>query len=262
MTCVTSRSNGAIPVVRSQRPNSVAWCTSRATRWAQAPQRVFVPPPRDEAAIAQADGAKLFAGAPDKEGKMRVECMKCHGPTALGDGASAFESFDEWNKPKWNLRDPEVIAQRFNLPLQRLQPRNLRLGIYRGGRRPVDLFRRIALGIFPSAMPAHAAIGADGKMSTSDPGKLQSLAEATGGSSRRIGQENGSGVAIPRIVPVRSGRQFAGADWIGLRISDSGIVRGVSISPLFVGLIGLAILFGALVAGWIGESGRRFKREG
>jgi hypothetical protein len=95
----------------------------------------------------------------------------------------------------------------------------------------------------------------------SDPGKLQGLAEATGGSSRRIGQENGSDVTIPRIVPVRSGRQFAGADWIGLRISDSGIVRGVSISPLFVGLIGLAILFGALVAGWIGESGRRFKRE-
>lgn len=95
----------------------------------------------------------------------------------------------------------------------------------------------------------------------SDPGKLQALAEASGGSSRRIGQENGSGVTIPRIVPVRSGRQFAGADWIGLRISDSGIVRGVSISPLFVGLIGLAILFGALIAGWIGESGRRFKRE-
>ncbi|WP_186419576.1 hypothetical protein [Bosea sp. CS1GBMeth4] len=95
----------------------------------------------------------------------------------------------------------------------------------------------------------------------SDPGKLQALAEATGGSSRRIGQENGSGVGIPRIVPVRSGRQFAGADWIGLRISDSGIVRGVSISPLFVGLIGLAILLGALVAGWIGESGRKFRRE-
>eukprot|EP01042_Synura_sphagnicola_P011958 gene11958-15237_t len=74
-------------------------------------------------------------------------------------------------------------------------------------------------------------------------------------------EENGAGVTIPRIVPVRSGRQFSGADWIGLRISDSGIVRGVSISPLFVGLIGLAILFGALVAGWIGESGRRFKRE-
>ncbi|WP_332689105.1 hypothetical protein [Bosea sp. (in: a-proteobacteria)] len=95
----------------------------------------------------------------------------------------------------------------------------------------------------------------------SDPTKLETLAEATGGSSRRIGQESGSGVSVPRIVPVRSGRQFAGADWIGLHISDSGIVRGVQISPLFIGLIGLALLFGALVAGWIGESGRRFKRE-
>lgn len=95
----------------------------------------------------------------------------------------------------------------------------------------------------------------------SDPAALQSLAQSTGGSSRRIGRESGSGVSLPRIVPVRSGSQFAGNDWIGLRISDSGIVRGVQISPLFVGLLGLAILFGALVAGWLGESGRRFKRQ-
>ncbi|UZF94753.1 hypothetical protein [Bosea sp. NBC_00550] len=95
----------------------------------------------------------------------------------------------------------------------------------------------------------------------SDPAALQSLAQSTGGSSRRIGQESGSGVSLPRIVPVRSGSQFAGNDWIGLRISDSGIVRGVQISPLFVGLLGLAILFGALVAGWLGESGRRLKRQ-
>ena len=96
----------------------------------------------------------------------------------------------------------------------------------------------------------------------SNPTQLAALAEATGGSSRRIGQETGSTVAVPRIVPVRAGTGFAGADWIGLRISDSGIVRGVQISPLFIGLLGLALLFGALVAGWLGESGRRFKRTG
>ncbi len=95
----------------------------------------------------------------------------------------------------------------------------------------------------------------------SDPGKLQALAEATGGSSRRIGQDGSAAVTVPRIVPVRSGSSFAGADWIGLRISDSGIVRGVSISPLFIGLIGLALLFGALVAGWLGETGRSFRRK-
>lgn len=95
----------------------------------------------------------------------------------------------------------------------------------------------------------------------SDPAKLQALAEATGGSSRRIGQDSGSAINVPRIVPIRSGSQFAGSDWIGLRISDSGIVRGVSISPLFIGLIGLALLFGALVAGWLGETGRSFRRK-
>ncbi|MBN9451919.1 MAG: hypothetical protein J0I42_08185 [Bosea sp.] len=95
----------------------------------------------------------------------------------------------------------------------------------------------------------------------SDPSALQQLAQATGGSSRRIGRESGSAVNVPRIVPVRSGSQFAGNDWIGLRISDSGIVRGVRISPLFIGLIGLAVLFGALVAGWLGESGRRLRRQ-
>lgn len=96
----------------------------------------------------------------------------------------------------------------------------------------------------------------------SDPGALQTLAQAAGGSSRRIGRESGSAVNVPRIVPVRSGSQFAGNDWIGLRISDSGIVRGVRISPLFIGLLGLAVLFGALVAGWLGESGRRLRRQG
>lgn len=143
--------------------------------WARAPQQVFVPPDREEDKIARVDPAKLFAGAPGPDGNPRVKCTECHGPTGLGDGFTASETFDEWNKPKWNLpnRNPDLIAARFSLPLQRLQPRNLRLGIYRGGRRPVDLFRRIALGIFPSAMPAHAAIGADGKMSTSDATKLQ-----------------------------------------------------------------------------------------
>jgi mono/diheme cytochrome c family protein len=136
-----------------------------ASAWDEAAKQVFTPPPRDEAAIAKLDGARLFAGAPGKDGKNRVECTKCHGPSALGDGPSASENFDKWNEAKWKLlqagNGPDVIERRFDLPLQRLSPRNLRLGAYRGGRRPVDLFRRIALGIGPSAMPAHASIKRD-----------------------------------------------------------------------------------------------------
>ena len=41
MTCSTSLPNGAMPVVGSQRPNSRAWCTSQAARYASAPPRSY-----------------------------------------------------------------------------------------------------------------------------------------------------------------------------------------------------------------------------
>ncbi|MCX7324381.1 MAG: hypothetical protein NTZ14_08085, partial [Hyphomicrobiales bacterium] len=95
----------------------------------------------------------------------------------------------------------------------------------------------------------------------SDPARLRPVSETLAGSTRRIGREIGSDVDLPRIVPVRSGTRLAGGDWIGLRISDSGIVRGVSLMPVFLGMAGLALLLGALIAGWLGESGRRSWRR-
>ena len=61
---------------------------------------------------------------------------------------------------------------------------------------------------------------------------------------------------MPRIIPVRSGSRFAGGDWIGVRPSESAIVRGVSVFPLALGLVGLVLLIGATVATWVME-GRR-----
>jgi hypothetical protein len=90
----------------------------------------------------------------------------------------------------------------------------------------------------------------------SDPSRLSPLAEATRGSSRRIGRETSSTVDIPRVVAMRSGSQFSGSDWIGLRISDSSVVRGVSVAPAFLGLAGLLLLLGPLLAAWLGEGGR------
>jgi hypothetical protein len=83
----------------------------------------------------------------------------------------------------------------------------------------------------------------------------QAMAEASGGSVRRIGRLEVATVDVPRILMVRSGSQFAGSDWIGLRHSGTGIVRGVSVTPLFLGLLGMLVLLGALIAGWIGEGG-------
>ncbi|NEU12400.1 hypothetical protein G3T14_09665 [Methylobacterium sp. BTF04] len=88
----------------------------------------------------------------------------------------------------------------------------------------------------------------------SDTERLKALAEATGGSIRRIAEANG-GTAVPRLQAVRSGR-LAGADWIGFRPSDSANIRGVEVYPLALGLWALAALAGAVLAMWLVE-GRR-----
>jgi hypothetical protein len=90
----------------------------------------------------------------------------------------------------------------------------------------------------------------------SDTEALRAIAEGTGGSVRRVAGETGPDVSVPRIIPVRSGSRFAGGDWIGVRPSESAIVRGVSVFPLALGLIGLVLLIGATVATWVTE-GRR-----
>src|SRR4051795_10464995 len=93
----------------------------------------------------------------------------------------------------------------------------------------------------------------------SDTEALRAIAEATGGSVRRVAAEFGDGVVVPRIQAVRSGTRFAGGDWIGIRPSDSAIVRGVSVFPLALGLLGLALLVGAALATWLAE-GRQTTR--
>jgi mono/diheme cytochrome c family protein len=93
---------------------------------------------------------------------VKVECLKCHGPTGLGDGPQL--NFDDWNVKKNDAltkdgRTEAEVAAMWTLPVQRIKPRNLRLGVFRGGRRPVDVYRRIAIGINGTPMPAHAATG-------------------------------------------------------------------------------------------------------
>jgi len=86
--------------------------------------------------------------------------------------------------------------------------------------------------------------------------QLAPLAEATGGSARRVAEGDGA-VVVPRIQTVRSDTRTAGADWIGIRPSESAIVRGVSVTPLALGFLGLVILLGATLAGWLAEGARK-----
>ncbi len=121
-------------------------------KWKE-PQNVTVPKPPE---IANEESIKLgralFYGAGGK-----LECVKCHGNTALGDGGQ--DIYDDWTKKTADLKPGEesLDLAEGGLPRRRLEPRNLRQGVYRGGRRPLDIFCRVAAGIKGTPMPEKPA---------------------------------------------------------------------------------------------------------
>ena len=81
--------------------------------------------------------------------------------------------------------------------------------------------------------------------------RLAGLAAETRGSVRRIAGSNG--LSLPRVASVASGGSFAGEGWIGFKEPHVSVVRGVSVLPLFGGLLGLALLLGFLSLTWARE---------
>ena len=86
---------------------------------------------------------------------------------------------------------------------------------------------------------------------TSTTDVLRALANATGGDARRLA--DGDNLDVPRVVPVRTSTTFKGEDWIGLKMRDVSVVRGIGVLPIFAGLIGLLLLVGSLAATWARE---------
>ncbi len=174
--------------------------------WQAASEAVIVPedsaiPPDDrtpqEIAESAAKGRELFFSA------TKGNCVKCHGPTALGDGQQ--DDYDNWNKANVQfIDDTKALAEEIPDLKQRMSqlkgderqqakeeldrkgrelerreeliahmlaprnafPRNLRDGRYRGGRRPLDIFWRVSAGIAGTPMPASgpASEGAQGTL--------------------------------------------------------------------------------------------------
>ncbi len=94
----------------------------------------------------------------------------------------------------------------------------------------------------------------------STPDRLRAIAEATGGSVRRISTGDGDGVTLPRLVAMRDGSRYAGSDYVGVRRTEASVVRSVGIVPLAIGLSGLLLLLGSTVLAWLYE-GRGFRRS-
>ena len=83
--------------------------------------------------------------------------------------------------------------------------------------------------------------------------KLAPVADASGGSTRRIGSTLTGGISLPNIVPVRVGAEASGRDWIGMRTTNDSVLRSVSRVPLFAGFFGLGLLLLALGSMWYRE---------
>jgi hypothetical protein len=86
---------------------------------------------------------------------------------------------------------------------------------------------------------------------TSTTEMLKPLTQATGGDARRV--VDGSSIDLPRIVPVRASSVFHGDGWMGMKMRDASVVKGVGVLPVFAGLIGLLLLLGAFAATWLRE---------
>jgi mono/diheme cytochrome c family protein len=137
-------------------------------KWKAADSQVVNPPiprtPSTRESILR--GRDLFLSRNTTGNK--VDCTSCHGPQAVGNGPSmvAQEVFNDvvfGGDPSaeaarlaaYDDKTRELWKNSLDDWGRPLRPANLNRGIYKGGRRPIDLYWRIAKGINGAKMPAH-----------------------------------------------------------------------------------------------------------
>ena len=87
--------------------------------------------------------------------------------------------------------------------------------------------------------------------------KLRPLAEASGGSVRRLARRAGDAIEVPRLVAMHDSSEYAGTDYIGVKRTGASELVGVAETPLAAGFFGLAALLAALIWAWAREGGGR-----
>src|SRR5262249_18930130 len=125
-----------------------AWAT------AEEPGNVVVPkvkrtPPTKESIE---NGKKLFLS--QVKGK-KTECLECHGEAGRGDGGNTEKFWEVPNSKPKRFYEAAGLHDDWGHPQKR---RDLSRGIYRGGRRPIDIFRRVHEGIPGTQMAGFANV--------------------------------------------------------------------------------------------------------
>lgn len=119
-----------------------------ATAWSRSeePESIVLPEkprsPDDALGESRERGRKLYMSE-------RAKCATCHGPRGIGDGPQT-EAFQKIPGTNEDYPEPGL----YDVWGHSIEPRNLSRGIYRGGRRPLDLYRRVYAGIKGTPMPA------------------------------------------------------------------------------------------------------------
>lgn len=80
--------------------------------------------------------------------KESLKCAQCHGEAGYGNGSQTFAI------TKNEMNEDNPTPGLYDMWGNPIEPRNLHRGIYRGGRRPIDLYSRIYAGIKGTPMPA------------------------------------------------------------------------------------------------------------
>jgi mono/diheme cytochrome c family protein len=106
--------------------------------WAEAPEMAVEAPEPPAASITT--GREIYLSE-------KAKCYQCHGLEGRGDPEQS-ELYDDWNKAKLG-ENPAW----FQLPIQRLRPRNFTRETFRGGGRPLDVYWRVHTGINGTPMP-------------------------------------------------------------------------------------------------------------
>jgi mono/diheme cytochrome c family protein len=131
------------------------------SKWAKSKEQVVAAtlptwwnePTGHEAAIR--NGRDIYLGA-------TAACANCHGKSGGGNGL--VRDYDDWAKDgtvRAGIEPADRVALKPYLAVGGLKPvpispRDLRLGVYRGGGEPADIYRRIVQGIEGTPMPAVA----------------------------------------------------------------------------------------------------------
>ena len=97
-----------------------------------------------DSAESRARGRKIFIG--------KAGCSTCHGDAGRGNGPKT-EDYEPRKDGGGIWDEPGLHDDWGNI----VKPRDLTTGIYRGGRRPLDLYRRIAAGISGTPMAGFKA---------------------------------------------------------------------------------------------------------